>query len=700
MKDICIIITSDNKENSALRKKDKKQKKRKNISPQKLQAKKTSLDSKKTALFTIIMFLFPVIFIILLEMILSGFNYGGDFDLVKTNKTDERYYQLNYEIGKKYFPKYRFTTSISYDVFLKEKPRNSFRIFVMGGSSAAGYPYMNNGAFSRMLRIRLEEQFPDRYIEVVNTAMPAVNTFTVLDFVKELVDYEPDAFLLYTGHNEFYGGLGAGSTEALGKSRTLIKFYLFLQKFKTAQLMRNSIGWIRGLFAGGTQSQEGDATLMERMVGKNEIAYHSPVYHRSRQFFMENLMEIINIAKKHNIDIVLGELVANIRDQKPFVAVFNNEEKKDEWRAVVEQGFQQQQSENYTSAVELYRQAKVLDSAPAVLYYLTGQCYEHTGDLDSARINYYRAKDYDALRFRASEEFNQTIRDLGRQLNVPVVPLVQRFEEASPQKLIGDNLMTDHLHPNLDGFFLMAKSFYDVMQQNKMIAQTWDAQKIPSDSILKNRMGVTELDIASAQLKIDILKGGWPFKPKGTVNLALRFLPNNSLEKVVWEWQKHKLNWEEAHVKMADYYTKTGELEKAAGEYYALCVGTPYNESPYLKLAEIRILQQKYDAAFSALQKSLRISDSHYAYKWIGTILLNRGSATEAIPFLTKAIQKQSTDHQSIYNLAGAYHLTGRSDLALETCQRLYKVNPDYPGLREFIAGLKLLKQAKQNTSE
>ena len=139
-----------------------------------------------------------------------------------------------------------------------------------------------------------------------------------------------------------------------------------------------------------------------------------------------------------------------------------------------------------------------------------------------------------------------------------------------------------------------------------------------------------------------------------------------------------------------------GELEKAADEYYALSVGTPYNESPYLKLAEIRILQQNYDRAFTILQKSLKISDSHYANKWIGTILLNRGNAKEAIPFLTKAIQKKPSDHQSIYNLAGAYHLTGRSDLALETCQQLFKVNPDYPGLREFMAGLKLLQKSKQ----
>ncbi|MBD3288429.1 tetratricopeptide repeat protein [candidate division KSB1 bacterium] len=681
-------------------KKAKKHKKGKQSTNQQPKSTSAPLAKKKATLFTVLMLLVPVLFIILLEMILALTNYGGYLKLVKTNVTDDRYYQLNYDVGKKYFPKYRITTAVSYDVFLKQKPENGYRIFVMGGSSAAGYPYMNNGAFSRMLRTRLIEQFPERHIEVVNTAMPAVNTFTVLDFVRELVRYQPDAFLLYTGHNEFYGGLGAGSTEALGRSRSLIKFYLFLQNFKTVQLVRNGIGWIRGSFTGGESRQKGDATLMERMVGEQEIAYRSPVYQRAHRFFEENLREIIHIARKNSAEVMIGDLVANIRDQKPFVSVFTNEDEKDDWRQMVEQGIERQQNGDYPAAVEFYHQAKAVDSSPAALYFLLGQCYEQMLMPDSARANYYRAKDYDALRFRASEDFNRTIHELGAELKVPVVPLVRRFEQASPENLIGDNLMTDHLHPNLEGFFLIAKSFYEEMQQNDMIVATWNPKQMPPDSVLKEQSGVTEMDLVAAQLKIDILKGGWPFKPKGTINKAIYFKPENYLEQTVWQWQQHELNWEEAHVKMAEYYTKTGALEKAAAEYQALSIGTPYNESPYLKLAEIRILQKNYNDAFTVLQKSLEISDSHYANKWIGTILLNRGKAEEAVPYLVKAVQKNPSDQQSVYNLAGAYHLSGKSGLALQTCQKLYQLNPNYPGLRQFMAGLSQMQKLKNRTEK
>ena len=52
--------------------------------------------------------------------------------------------------------------------FRVAKPADGFRVFVVGGSSAAGVPYGTHYAFSGWLERILEEALPDRSIEVVN----------------------------------------------------------------------------------------------------------------------------------------------------------------------------------------------------------------------------------------------------------------------------------------------------------------------------------------------------------------------------------------------------------------------------------------------------------------------------------------------------------------------------------------------------
>jgi tetratricopeptide (TPR) repeat protein len=646
------------------------------------------LSRSKRVLFTTAMLLLPVFLILLLEFFLRLFNYGGNINLVLSNETDPRFYRLNYEIGKQYFPRQNVSTAISYDVFRKEKPDNGYRIFVLGGSSAAGYPYMHNGAFSRMLRTRLKAQFPDRLIEIVNAGMPAVNSFTVLDFAKQLIHYQPDAFLLYTGHNEFYGALGVGSTETPGQSRQLIKFYLSLQRFRTFRLLRNFLNRIRGLIATSSNNENNDSTLMERMVGEQEIIYQSEIFQRACKYYRANLTETIQLCREKGIDIILGELVANVCHQKPFVSVFRNDQIKSEWRKEVEEGIDAKQTGQFETALACFEEALKLDAEPALLHFFIAQCYENLGKNDSAKIYYYQAKDRDALRFRAPEKFNRILRNLSNEFTVPLVPLVAEFEDASPHFLIGDNLMTDHLHPTLDGYFLIARAFATTMHKNHLITANRDSSLCPPDSILKEQTGITPLDVKTAQLKIDILKGGWPFQPKGTVNTARQIQPRNFQENIINQWLHHQVNWEQAHVEMAEYYFKQNQLDLAADEYFALMVGTPYNDAPYLKLAEIRIIQQRFHEALTVLKQSLQVNETTYANKWVGTILLNQGDAHAALPYLEKAAQMDPNDQQIRYNLSGAYFMAGQAQKALETGHRLLRVNPDYPGLKEFLNSL------------
>ena len=62
--------------------------------------------------------------------------------------------------------------------FLPAKPPHSLRIFVFGGSAAEGDPAPAFG-FARILQVMLRDRYPTLNVEVINTAITAINSNVV-----------------------------------------------------------------------------------------------------------------------------------------------------------------------------------------------------------------------------------------------------------------------------------------------------------------------------------------------------------------------------------------------------------------------------------------------------------------------------------------------------------------------------------------
>src|SRR5574341_12014 len=161
-----------------------------------------ALSGNKKVIFTIILLLLPVLLLAALELSLRLFDYGPNLELILVKeKAGQKYYALNPEVGKRYFSKGILAVPELYEeTFAYHKPKNGYRIFCLGESTTASFPYELNARFHRLLHDRLITLFPDKTIEVINVGLSAVNSFTVREFAEELVDYEPDLFLLYLGH--------------------------------------------------------------------------------------------------------------------------------------------------------------------------------------------------------------------------------------------------------------------------------------------------------------------------------------------------------------------------------------------------------------------------------------------------------------------------------------------------------------------
>lgn len=599
--------------------------------------------------FRLLMFSFPLLFFVLLESGLRYFDYGDNLDLfvpMPEEHADADYLRVNPAVAQRYFSRVGRIPRPAYELFLKEKPANGYRIFVMGGSTAAGWPYPNNAMFSRILQQRLGDVFPGRNIEVINTGIAAVNSFTLLDFINEIIEQQPDAILIYAGHNEFYGALGAASNESLGRSRWFIKTYLALLHFKTVQ-------WLRDLFLGlrrwsNTETIDFSSypTLMGRMIGEQQVPYNDSVYLRAQAYFQANLQAILQQAGDAEIPVIISELVSNLRDQPPFVSV---------------------ETDDYPSADAVYEQARQL---------------EKEGQYELARTEYYRAKDLDALRFRASEEINDVIHRVAAGFDVPVVPMKRYFEQASPNGIIGAELMLEHLHPNVEGIHLLAEGFFESLREHGFISDHWDDTRIQPTAFYADRWPVSEFDRTLGRLRIIYLMDNWPFMPLDSPGSAFdRFQPSSEAEALAYRVEKRQISFERGHIELAVHYAKEGQHALALREYQALIGAAPYDVGNYLIAAKGMLDMRRYDAALTLLYGSLKLKETAIANKWSGQVLMQLRRPEEALRYLESAIRRLPNDPQLHVIIGSAYVAGNHQQQARATLSRLEALSPDYPGV-------------------
>ena len=115
-----------------------------------------------------VLLLIPFLFLALLEMGLRLLEYGGNLDLVVTRRVGNRdVYSINRSAAARYFSTAgTVIPEPADDVFEMVKSDSTIRIFCLGESTMAGFPYDFNATAPGFLRDRLQMRFPGRKIEI------------------------------------------------------------------------------------------------------------------------------------------------------------------------------------------------------------------------------------------------------------------------------------------------------------------------------------------------------------------------------------------------------------------------------------------------------------------------------------------------------------------------------------------------------
>ena len=602
--------------------------------------------------FYAVPFLLPVFLIILLELTLRLFHYGKNVETwIPYHPNLPGKIVLNTEIAYKYFFTTKGIPSSIFDPFDAVKKPGTFRVFVLGESSAAGFPFDPTGSYSRYIRDRLQLVYPAQNIEVVNVSMAAINSIVIKDMLPEILKQEPDLILLYAGHNEYYGVFGAASQSWFAGNTTMISLMLYLNNFKTVELLRNGINGISSWFKSDGQSS--GATLMARMAKNNLVPYQSPLYKAGLKQFENTLTDIIHEIKEKNVPLIIGTLTSNIKDQTPFVSLNGKQSESADYF--------------FQKAKEVLRQGNSID----------------------AKKYFIKAKELDALRFRAPEEINSIIKKLAANNNIPLIDFEEAFNSLSKDGIAGNNLFVDHLHPTLHGYMVFGKLFYEAMEKNNFLPASTkqNISDAVQDSLVVKNFPFTKLDSTICSYRLISLKADFPFVKDGKKKelrelVQLRDYSDSLAYRVIAE----NYYWEGAHKLLAAAYKKEKNVDGFVHEYDALIGQFPYSTSNYKSVVETLIGAKRYPEAYVYLEKYYRLQPDAFCTKWLGTINLLNDNYDAAMKYLDESLSFNPRDAQLLWNLSGLFVRKHDYQNALLYVNKCLQVERNFPGAAQLKA--------------
>jgi len=359
------------------------------------------------------------------------------------------------------------------------KGQDSFRIFVLGGSSVQGRPWSVETSFGTWLELALEAAAPDTDWELINCGGISYASYRLVPIMRELLDYQPDLFIIYTGHNEFLEDRTYARLRRTPKA--LIRLHQLLLNLRSYQLADQ---FIQSRRAGRTPRTELPPEVRARLDLRDGLAS----YHRDDQWqqaviehFRHNLETMVRMSRQAGVPLILMKPVANIKDCPPFKSEFDEALSAAEqlWAEALLQQARETAWTEVETKLQLLEQAAAIDPRHAMVCYLAGKCYQRMGRTTDARRWFERARREDVCPLRILEPMAQAIAATAGRYETGYVDVERLFEEHSNDGIVGDDWLVDHVHPTVGGHRLIAVALLEVLQRMRLVetSPSWQQRK-------------------------------------------------------------------------------------------------------------------------------------------------------------------------------------------------------------------------------
>ena len=608
------------------------------------------MSNTRNTLFTIItVVVIPLLFFVLVEFALRLVGVGTHYQYFNQIDIDgEAFYQENPDFADQFYPP-SLNVGPLQNTFAAERSDDRLRVFVLGGSAAMGFPHKNHGV-DRLLAAQLRSLFPNRDVEVVNTAMTSVNSHVVYQVAQTLPSESADIAVILMGNNEVVGPYGPGTfNQNFLSSLSAIRALQALKRTRLWQLLDSSLAEVQSSDAKADLEWQG-----MQMFVNNGVAEDDPRMSAVYEHFEGNLRDIVDTLNAKGMHVVLSTVPVNLRQSAPFLSIGRDDlSANDEAKltALRERAEAQALNGRWREAQDLWQQAIALDAGHADSHFQLATSLENLGEYASARSHYERALDLDALRFRADTRINAIIEQVAREYdssNVSFVHSSKGFDRASAPHAPGWDLLVEHVHYDFSGNAVLARIFARAIARH--LSPTTPPKLLRPEEVAA-RIGFPNHETIENLKNLQGMAKQPPFPGQSNYQDYLAFLATElssvtaevgEPKDVVRRRQQVLVDGEgdwKLHFEMA---ALARHLKNKQAQYYhldQLFKLYPHNRESYINLATLLSQDGRWAEVIPLLERSLSYTRGREelvveAVGWLGTAQLktgNTGKATELL---------------------------------------------------------------------
>jgi len=575
------------------------------------------------------------------------------------------------------------STIFNHQSFSREKQPGTFRIFCLGGSTTYGRPYDDLTSFARWLRELLPVAEPGQRWEVINAGGISFASYRVAALVEELIAYEPDLLIVYTGHNEF---LEERTYRAIRRTPAPIrKAVARLAGTRTWSAMS---GLIHLVSRDEPVSGDHRYVLPERVDARLDDSIGPQQYERDDELraqilhhYRVSLERIVAIARSAGVEVIFVTPASNLKDCSPFKSQHTDglgDEDRARSKELLANALNLEESLQWAAALDLLDQAIVIDSRWAELHFRRGRALSALGHSEQALISFQTARDEDVCPLRALTAMQGILEEVAAETGSTLVDFESltrsHLQTRYGSEIPGAEIFLDHVHPTIEGHRILAVELVETMIGLGLVDpdEGWG-----NDAIARVTSRVEAgLDTASHARALGnlALTLSWAGKDEDSRRLAFEAVEMGLEEPVVL-------------MMVARHHALAGDVAQAESFLRRAIKANPRNPVAHFQIGLLLVGQEELEAAAGHFFLASVLSpDNDEVHKHLGSVMAQRGRLEVALASYLKA---RDLDPNSSYT-------QGRIDWLRQSLPADSSMEPPKLSLTSYPSGAPLrLAQAK-----
>jgi len=526
--------------------------------------------------------------------------------------------------------------------FTRAKSPGIYRIFCLGGSTTYGRPYGDSTSFAGWLRALLPRADRSKKWEVINAGGISYASYRVAHLMEELIQYQPDLFIIYTGHNEFLEERTYSQVREIPSAvRSMASM---MARTRTWSAMATALQSL-GIYPQAARERrtrlavEVDA-ILDKAAGLDRYTRDDPLGKNILQHFKVSLERMVEMARSVDALVIFVTPASNLKDCSPFKSEHTeglDPGDRQSTEKLLVKAKEEIQQENWHEALNLLETAVAQDPRHAELQYLRGKVLLALGRFEEAEIALRLARDEDVCPLRALTPMRRIVLEIAREQMVGVVDYVdlleRRMQKTKDHNIPGDEFFFDHVHPTIGGHKILAVALIREMIEKGLVQPEADWGKKAIAAVETNIRGQIDEGthgFALANLARVFL---WAKKREDADRLAMQAL------ELAGDNEQVVIN---ATTTLAVVSLFQGKPERAVQQLYSSIEKVPDAAELRLKLGQILAgppFHELEKAAANLLLAIRHMPEYDRAHDLFGIVMAKRDRPGIAYPSLMQALR-------------------------------------------------------------